>query len=1387
TTRLPKPGEIDGVDYRFVTKEDFDALERHGELLESGVFEGNFYGTPRPPRLEEQELDQEQQQLQSIISNFDRLDDVSNISLEEPRALIQIGRTAMPSVYLNEQTPAPRANVSVPLPLNGYNNNAQNGYSNGFNASFEQTGHKNLSNGNGFSLNKNSDENKAAENGRDDDELGPLPTNWEIAYTDAGEKYFIDHNTSTTHWNDPRIKSTDSTSSEELPFGWAKVYDANYGVFYVDHINKKTQYEKPSMDTYEVAFNIMHGGGNGMKLHFGGSGYSSRPKPQQQRHQRYSSSSTISQQKKYGSIPDLSVTSESPIINNVEIAPKAKNQSKNFFTRDPAELKGELISARLVKSAKGLGFTLVGNDGSSAEEEMLQIKNIIPGGPAYKDGNLKTGDVLVHVNETCVLGYTQDDIIRLFQLIPAGISVNLQICRGYPLFFDPNDPTNDFVMQDAYSSNGFSPPAAPVPPADLLPPEIITVHIEKGDSGFGFTITDCPYGQKIKCIIDQERCATLRQGDILVGINGYNVRKMSHADVVDRLKNCEAGQVATIVCQRYKMSTLQRNGVSELAKKPPPSVPPKPYNSRSNVHNDVGRPHSYHPGFGVNRKILSNKMCAFLGSLDESTLQRDLNRMQISNSNGSTPWHHQPLNGQPTLMPRSQTNFNNNTLAANAAPPRPVKTNGYASVAYSNGRMVENDASTAHYFAPIYENLPEKGKKSENSNKNGTAKNVEAGFFASATPNYVPISVYTSGKLASSSGTVNRSNNVESDLQQPVSSSSGQQQQQRYYSPKEQQSARVYGNGSNNNRNYQYITVNLTRKPDGFGFRIVGGTEEGTQTSVGFVVPGGACDDDGRLKMGDEIVEIDGRSTVGTSHRMAVDLLKQASNVGHVKITVRRETPSYSDIPKSTSMPFQQQTSRKHVDNVDASFHTSNNIQYPYDVNIVRRQKEGFGFVIISSANSKGSVVGKIIENSPAARCGRLFVGDFIVAVNGVDILCMPHGDIVNLIKDSGYTVTLTVGFHEDIPAEIINQNLSACSSSSYRNSPSALLNDSSYCSQRQNTSTAYDRPLSIVSLVNILKGLSPPPSDYGAIDVSEPPSPPRSRCDVSDADFNCINCTNFNCFHEYQTSPAGNGGNTDEFFTAELLRGNKGFGFSIRGGREYSNMDLFVLKIAEGGPADLDGRLQVLKTLRLNFKYDRLNSDQIMEINGISTKGMTHAEALELLRRDSNVRLLLLRRRRQQDPQYSGVGAKASSFVMLQSTSVGQYYDHEREQNFQGILPQERLNRDEIIWVRRASAKRQTPTAARSSLYCASSRDFEILALNNGFCRPKRVYFANWSPEPPSNEPNYGIVSNGSPYKNDQSTSSMNDRNTANSLWSRNIGSNDFYHFGPEHILIDY
>ena len=47
-----------------------------------------------------------------------------------------------------------------------------------------------------------------------------------------------------------------------------------------------------------------------------------------------------------------------------------------------------------------------------------------------------------------------------------------------------------------------------------------------------------------------------------------------------------------------------------------------------------------------------------------------------------------------------------------------------------------------------------------------------------------------------------------------------------------------------------------------------------------------------------------------------------------------------------------------------------------------------------------------------------------------------------------------------------------------------------------------------------------------------------------------------------------------------ELLKSSRGFGFSIRGGREFNNMPLYVLRIAEEGAAYMDQRLQVSVTV---------------------------------------------------------------------------------------------------------------------------------------------------------------------------------------------------------------
>uniref|UniRef100_A0A674I7W2 Membrane associated guanylate kinase, WW and PDZ domain containing 2 n=1 Tax=Terrapene triunguis TaxID=2587831 RepID=A0A674I7W2_9SAUR len=384
----------------------------------------------------------------------------------------------------------------------------------------------------------------------ENDELGPLPDNWEMAYTEKGEVYFIDHNTKTTSWLDPRLakkaKPPEECKENELPYGWEKIDDPIYGTYYVDHINRRTQFENPVLEA----------------------------KRKLQQHN----------------------------MPNAELGTKPLQapgfREKPLFTRDASQLKGIFLSTTLKKSNMGFGFTIIGGD---EPDEFLQVKSVIPDGPAAQDGKMETGDVIVYINEVCVLGHTHADVVKLFQSVPIGQSVNLVLCRGYPLPFDPEDPANSMVPPLAVMErppvvvNGrhnyetyleyISRTSQSVPdvtdrpphplhsiPADsqldsTFPPpvhddnvsmassgatqaELMTLTIVKGAQGFGFTIADSPTGQRVKQILDIQGCPGLCEGDLIVEINQQNVQNLSHAEVVDILKECPVGSETSLIIHR---------------------------------------------------------------------------------------------------------------------------------------------------------------------------------------------------------------------------------------------------------------------------------------------------------------------------------------------------------------------------------------------------------------------------------------------------------------------------------------------------------------------------------------------------------------------------------------------------------------------------------------------------------------------------------------------------------------------------------------------------------------------------------------------------------------------------------------------------------------------
>uniref|UniRef100_A0AAQ4RCW6 Membrane associated guanylate kinase, WW and PDZ domain containing 2b n=1 Tax=Gasterosteus aculeatus aculeatus TaxID=481459 RepID=A0AAQ4RCW6_GASAC len=1080
TTRQPKEGEVPGVDYNFVSVERFMELEQSGALLESGTYEDNFYGTPKPPA--------EPSPAAPPLN-------VSEALLPGARPSAQGKRKRNQSVSNMEQ----RASLEPPE---------------------EEEEESPVLNGNGVAITPESSEHEdkstdasgevAVETSipdMDEEELGPLPDNWEMAYTEKGEVYFIDHNTKTTSWLDPRLakkaKPPEECREDELPYGWEKIDDPIYGSYYY---NRKRAA-------------VMACG--------------------------------------------------SRICQNMLIRNRLSLAEKPLFTRDPTQLKGNFLSTALQKSNMGFGFTIIGGD---EPDEFLQVKSVIPDGPAAQDGKMDTGDVIVYINDICVLGTTHADVVKLFQSVPIGQSVTLVLCRGYPLPFDPEDPSGaasasltpigmehrplvvngrgsyDPYLEylslssqlppqalaqagaphpgDTHLDGSSLPPTTPGSVSGLTPhddnvsmassgtaggaghaaqgAEFLTVTMVKGAEGFGFTIADSPTGQRVKQVLDpgSQGASGLVEGDLILEVNQQPVAAAGHGRVVEMLKECPVGSEATLLIQRG--ATGERFPLCDC----------------SNTLPDQWDPHGS-PQANLSGPVLPP----------------------------GTPFPNQPQHR--TSVPDSTEGFDLNK-------PDPYDL-------YEKSRA-------------IYE------------------------------------------------------------------------------------SRRKYCNSVR--PEYEEVEVHLLREKTGFGFRILGGDEAVQAIVIGAIIENTPAERDGRLRPGDELISVDKNVVAGKPHKYVIDLMHAAARNGQVSLTVRRRVQMPGELcPVNGRSPGSVSTQHSSPRSDAASASGPPAVVVPTatsppersalqtsDVVIHRKDNEGFGFVIISSLNrpENASVItvphkiGRIIEGSPADRCGKLKVGDRILAVNGQSIISMPHADIVKLIKDAGLTVTLHIipeeGSHSGPSSEKQspmtqkhspqNQHIPVAQPGQGGTQPGQMASQpgqmpvqpgqASEVKARQDVKPDFRHPPFTDYRQPPVDYRHPPVSDYRqppTLDYRHPPGLLDFRQHPAAAQFPLGIPPDFR-HQDY------------DYFTVELEKSTKGFGFSIRGGREYK-MDLFVLRLAEDGPAIRNGRMRV--------------GDQIIEINGDSTRDMTHARAIELIKAGGRRVRLLLKRGTGQVPEYGMVPSNLS------------------------------------------------------------------------------------------------------------------------------------------------
>ncbi|KAL2103746.1 hypothetical protein ACEWY4_000614 [Coilia grayii] len=290
TTRQPRDGEIPGVDYNFVSVKEFFSLEESGALLESGKFKGNYYGTPRPVHIGP---------------------DSPPITYQEHRNLLRKFRTRSKSLSHLEKAAEEGENSEEDSGLSGGSAGASSLPA----PTLSPSQSRDSSGGDGSAL-----ENGFGFGRRRSSRRRTSRHTWEMVYGDSGDSYYVDHNSQTSSWHEPRPGSRENSFSKTgLP----------------------------------------------------------------------------------------------------------------IFTEQPGELRGYSVHARLSKGPRGFGFNIVGG---SRPNEFLQVYSVTSVGPP----TLNTADILVYINDTCVLGYSHKQAVEMLKAIPTGHSVDVVVRRGYPMLYDPD-------------------------------------------------------------------------------------------------------------------------------------------------------------------------------------------------------------------------------------------------------------------------------------------------------------------------------------------------------------------------------------------------------------------------------------------------------------------------------------------------------------------------------------------------------------------------------------------------------------------------------------------------------------------------------------------------------------------------------------------------------------------------------------------------------------------------------------------------------------------------------------------------------------------------------------------------------------------------------------
>ncbi|XP_054644636.1 discs large homolog 1-like protein isoform X4 [Dunckerocampus dactyliophorus] len=235
------------------------------------------------------------------------------------------------------------------------------------------------------------------------------------------------------------------------------------------------------------------------------------------------------------------------------------------------------------------------------------------------------------------------------------------------------------------------------------------------------------------------------------------------------------------------------------------------------------------------------------------------------------------------------------------------------------------------------------------------------------------------------------------------------------------------------------MDIKLVKGPKGLGFSIAGGV--GNQHVPGDnsiyvtkIIEGGAAQKDGRLRIGDKLVAVNGSCLEEVSHEEAVAALKSTPDVVYLRVAkhssvfinenfpppdVTNSYPPHQDNHVSPYMSGSQSVSPAPLTTpryspMPRSLTVDDEVTREPRRVMLQRGSTGLGFNIVGGEDGEGIFISFILAGGPADLCGELHKGDRILSVNGVDLSSATHEQAAAALKNAGQTVTIVAQYRPE-------------------------------------------------------------------------------------------------------------------------------------------------------------------------------------------------------------------------------------------------------------------------------------------------------------------------------------------------------------------------------------